>query len=59
MTVLVVVRLSRGVEFSFDCLENVADRIEVVNAGVWSFEKVLYVVVDVLVPALTFELAVV
>ena len=59
MTVLVVVRLSRGVEFSSDCLEDVVDRIEVVNAGVWSFEKVLYVVVDVLVPALTFELAVV
>ena len=56
---MVVVILSRGIEFSSDCLEEVADRIEVVNAGVWSLEKVLCVVVDALVPALTFELAVV
>ena len=54
-----MVRLSRGVEFSSDCLENVVDRIEVVKAGVWFFENVLYVVVDVLVPALTFKFAVV
>ena len=54
-----MVRLSRGVEFSSDCLEDVVDRIEVVKAGVWSFENILFVVVDMLVPALAFELAVV